>query len=41
MFNYLKRKHVSGEEENDDESQTPQPSTSTGNVSDVKNTKSP
>ncbi len=36
MFKYLKRKHVSGEEASDEESQIPQSSTSKGKVSDVK-----
>ncbi len=36
MFKYLKRKHVSGEEVSDEESQIPQPSASKGKVSDVK-----
>ena len=36
MLKYLKRKHGSGEEDSDDESQIPQPSTSKGKVSDVK-----
>ncbi len=36
MFKYLKRKHVSGEENCDVESQVPQPCTSKGKVSDVK-----
>ncbi len=36
MFKYLKRKHVSGDEVSDEESQTPQPSTSKGKVSEVK-----
>ena len=36
MLKYLKRKHGSGEEVSDDESQIPQPSTSKGKVSDVK-----
>ncbi len=36
MFRYLKRKHVSGEEVSDEESQIPQPSTSKGKLSDVK-----
>ncbi len=35
MLKYLKRKHVSGED-SDDESQIPQPSTSEAKVSDVK-----
>ncbi len=35
MLKYLKRKHASGEEDTDDESQIPQPSTSKGKVSDV------
>ncbi len=35
MLKYLKRKHVSGED-NDDESQIPQSSTSKGKASDVK-----
>ncbi len=34
MFKYLKRKHVNGEEDSDDASQIPQPSTS--KVSDAK-----
>ncbi len=36
MFKYLKRKHVSGAEVSDEESQIPQPSMSKGKVSDVK-----
>ncbi len=36
MFKYLKRKHVSGCEVSDEESQIPQPSISKGKVSDVK-----
>ena len=36
MLKYLKRKHGSGEEDSDDESQTSKPSTSKGKVSDVK-----
>ncbi len=36
MFKYLKRKHVSGEEVSDEESQIPQSSTSKGKTSDVK-----
>ena len=36
MFRYLKRKHDSGEEDSNEESQIPQPSTSKGKVSDVK-----
>ncbi len=35
MLKYLERKHVSGED-SDDESQIPQPSTSKGKVSDGK-----
>ncbi len=36
MFKYLQRKHFSGEEVSDEESQIPQPSMSEGKVSDVK-----
>ncbi len=36
MFKYLKKKHVSGEEVSDEELQIPQPSTSTGKLSDAK-----
>ncbi len=36
MFRYLKRKHMSGEEDDDNESQVPQPNTSKGKMSDVK-----
>ncbi len=36
MSKFFKRKHVSGEEVNDEESQIPQPSMSKGKVSDVK-----
>ncbi len=36
MFKHLKRKHVSGEEVSDEESQIPQPSMSKGKVGDVK-----
>ncbi len=39
MFKYLKRKHISGEEVSDEESQIPQPNTSKGKVSDVKKKK--
>ncbi len=35
MFKYLKRRHISGEEVSDEESQIPQPRTSKGKVSGV------